>query len=48
MRDPFKIDGPLTNAGEEDRLTTVIDNATRTLAAALPLLERMQRARAAA
>lgn len=38
---------PITKAEEEDRLTTVIDNATRTLAAALPMLERMQRARAA-
>lgn len=38
----------ITKADEEDRLTTVIDNATRTLAAALPLLERMQRARSAA
>lgn len=39
---------PVTKAEEEDRLTTVIDNATRTLAAALPMLERMQRVRAAA
>lgn len=39
---------PVTRAEEQDRLTSVIDNATRTLAAALPLLERMQRARSAA
>jgi len=38
---------PITQAEEQDRLTQVIDNATRTLAAALPMLERMQRARAA-
>lgn len=44
----YEAPRPLTNSGEEDRLTTVIDNATRTLAAALPMLERMQRARAAA
>lgn len=44
----YEAPRPLTKAGEEDRLTTVIDNATRTLAAALPLLERMQRARSAA
>lgn len=43
----YEAPRPLTSAGEEDRLTTVIDNATRTLAAALPMLERMQRARAA-
>jgi hypothetical protein len=44
----YETPRPLTSAGEEDRLTTVIDNATRTLAAALPMLERMQRARSAA
>lgn len=44
----YETPRPLTAAGEEDRLTTVIDNATRTLAAALPMLERMQRARTAA
>ncbi|WP_395652536.1 hypothetical protein [Brevundimonas sp.] len=43
----YEAPRPLTNSGEEDRLTTVIDNATKTLAAALPMLERMQRARAA-
>lgn len=39
---------PTSKAEETDRLTAVIDNATRTLAAALPMLERMQRARVAA
>jgi len=38
----------LSVADEVDRLTTVVDNASRTLAAALPMLERMQRARSAA
>lgn len=39
---------PITSAEEEDRLTTVIDHATRALSAALPALERIQKARAAA
>lgn len=44
----YEAPRPLTNDAEVDRLATVVDNAARTLAAALPALERMQRARAAA
>lgn len=39
---------PMTTDAEVDRLTTVVDNAAKVLAAAIPQLERMQRARAAA
>lgn len=39
---------PITSAEEEDRLTTVIDNATRALSMALPALERIQKARVTA
>lgn len=38
---------PVTKAEEVDRLTTVIESSSRTLAAALATMERMQRARAA-
>lgn len=37
----------LTSAGEVDRLTTVIDNATRALSAALPQLARLQQSQGA-
>ncbi|RQO57989.1 hypothetical protein DBR47_14450 [Paucibacter sp. KBW04] len=39
---------PITKAEEEDRLTTVVEQTSKTLAAALSALERMQKARAAA
>lgn len=35
---------PVTRAEEADRLTTVVEQSTKTLAAALAQLERMQRA----
>lgn len=38
----------ITRAEEVDRLTQVVDQSTKTLAAALAALERMQRARAVA
>lgn len=38
----------LTSQAEVDRLTTVIDTATRMMATALPQLERLQRARVVA
>lgn len=38
----------LTNEAELDRVATVVDGAVRTLAVALPVLERLQRARSAA
>lgn len=39
---------PVTRAEEQDRLTDVIEQASKTLADSLAKLERMQRARAAA
>lgn len=39
---------PVTKAEEVDRLTTVVEQSSRTLAAAVAALERMQRVRAAA
>lgn len=39
---------PITRAEEVDRLTTVVEQSSRTLASALATLERMQRARSAA
>lgn len=39
---------PITRAEEADRLTTVVEQSTKTLACALAALERLQRMRAAA
>lgn len=39
---------PITKAEEVDRLTTVVEQSSKTLAAAVAALERMQRARSAA
>lgn len=39
---------PITKAEEVDRLTTVVEQTSKTLAAALSALERMQKGRAAA
>lgn len=39
---------PITKAEEVDRVTTVIEQSTKTLAAALATFERLQRARAVA
>jgi hypothetical protein len=39
---------PITKAEEADRLTTVIEQSSKTLASAMATLERLQRARAVA
>lgn len=39
---------PITRADEVDRLTTVVEQSTKTLATALATLERLQRVRSAA
>jgi hypothetical protein len=44
----YEAPRPLTSAAEVDRLTTVIDQATRALSAALPQLQRLQDSRSAA
>jgi hypothetical protein len=44
----YETPRPLTSHGEVDRLTTVIDQATRALSAALPQLQRLQDSRGAA
>ncbi len=43
----YEAPRPLTSDAEVDRLTTVIDNATRALSAALPQLAKLQQARGA-
>lgn len=44
----YEVPRPLTSDAEVDRLTTVIDNATRALSAALPQLAKLQAGRAVA
>lgn len=43
----YEAPRPLTSDAEVDRLTTVIDNATRALSAALPQLAKLQQDRGA-